>query len=868
MTNNLKTFLSIVFSILLCSGITIVSFSGDVFADKIIVELDRKVYTWTDKVYITIVAPEFNLNDESIDEIGTNGSGKITVSTRNHSIEDYKLVETSTNSGIFWGYVILTGFTHNAGGDPNTNGNEVITQTSTGNGNIDGVLSASNYDGIQVIFELSEDEAIVGSALIRWNIGEVQWLDEVYDADVMGIVRVIDRDMNLNPEKMDMFDIHIWSDFDVGGITLTVTETNEATGIFQGNVHFSTTGQSHDNFLVISPGNTVTAEYKDHTLPDPYTTVDKLNIYGITTIVGDSIPTINPKITLDKKSYTWTDKVSITVDEPEFNSDSNKIESIGISDENRIKISTRGGHTLHNYELVETGKDTGIFSGYVILTGFLHDADGNKRTGDKDGHDTDPITNDSGQGRGFLESSDNDAISVSIQSGEETIIDSALIKWNIGESQWLEASYLDSGTGIVRVIDPDMNLNPESVDNFDVDVWSDSDVSGINLTVTETNDATGVFEGTVFFTSTDNSSGHRLQVIAGDTITIEYEDNTLPSPYTTADELDIVATSLIGSVAVLPFEKLLPDYLSIVLKNSKIVNGFGSKIDTIFPEQQVQVTSELFNISNIEQPFSYVVKVIDNFGNTAQPKWITGILHPYQSLMPSLSWTPKDSGEYVITIEVWNNHVDKILLSKPTNISVMVEGDIISEQKLSEQHELFVPAKISEIQPHSSHSVKELGIASFVDQTKDPQYYVDRYNNEVNYKKWFDDNYPEYDSIYKAVDFDESKTESHESICGDETQLVDGVCQIVNLHLEPSSATDLNPKCGTGTDLVDGVCQIVNLHLEPSSATDLNPKCGTGTDLVDGVCQIVDSPVKSKHIKKSNSFNFSDMFSFFENIFN
>ncbi|KFM19324.1 fibronectin type III domain-containing protein [Marine Group I thaumarchaeote SCGC RSA3] len=29
--------------------------------------------------------------------------------------------------------------------------------------------------------------------------------------------------------------------------------------------------------------------------------------------------------------------------------------------------------------------------------------------------------------------------------------------------------------------------------------------------------------------------------------------------------------------------------------------------------------------------------------------------------------------------------------------------------------------------------------------------YVDRYNDEAGYKKWFDDNYPEYSSIYQAV---------------------------------------------------------------------------------------------------------------------
>jgi len=46
---------------------------------------------------------------------------------------------------------------------------------------------------------------------------------------------------------------------------------------------------------------------------------------------------------------------------------------------------------------------------------------------------------------------------------------------------------------------------------------------------------------------------------------------------------------------------------------------------------------------------------------------------------------------------------------------------------------------------------KKSKIASFVDKTKDPKSYVDRYNNEPKYKEWFDENYPQYDSIEQAV---------------------------------------------------------------------------------------------------------------------
>ena len=73
--------------------------------------------------------------------------------------------------------------------------------------------------------------------------------------------------------------------------------------------------------------------------------------------------------------------------------------------------------------------------------------------------------------------------------------------------------------------------------------------------------------------------------------------------------------------------------------------------------------------------------------------------------------------------------------------------------------------------------------ASFVDTTKDPQSYVDRYNNEENYKEWFDTNYPQYSSIYQAVGLDEPEAEIViEKVfgeCGTGTELIDGKCTIV-----------------------------------------------------------------------------------------
>lgn len=366
-------------------------------------------------------------------------------------------------------------------------------------------------------------------------------------------------------------------------------------------------------------------------------------------------------IELDQKVYTWTDKVYITIVAPDHNYDSDLVDEIGNTDTDPIKISTRG-HDLDEYKLVETGVDTGIFTGEVILTGFApHDADG-----DGELYDARDITGGSGPTSGLLETNNDDGLSVSFEYSEDTtIVASALVRWNIGEVQWLESSYPATGSGIVRVIDPDMNLNPEAVDNFDVNVWSDSDAGGIDLTVTETNEATGIFEGTVAFQTETESSGHRLRAAEGDTVTAEYEDRTLPDPYNTVDDLDITATTLIGTV-VPPLERA-------PATNLRAVDSFGNSLDTVSVDQQVQLMADLMNGQDRNQAFAYLVQVQDANGVVVSLAWITGTLTPGQSFSPAGSWTPDMAGTYTATAFVWESLDNPTALSPPVSTTITVE---------------------------------------------------------------------------------------------------------------------------------------------------------------------------------------------------
>jgi len=71
-------------------------------------------------------------------------------------------------------------------------------------------------------------------------------------------------------------------------------------------------------------------------------------------------------------------------------------------------------------------------------------------------------------------------------------------------------------------------------------------------------------------------------------------------------------------------------------------------------------------------------------------------------------------------------------------------------------------------------------IASFVDPTKDPQYYIDRYNNELAYKEWFDSNYLDI-TIEEAVGLTK--------IIEEPKQIVE-ISQFINPDIDPQYYID------------------------------------------------------------------------------
>ena len=406
-----------------------------------------------------------------------------------------------------------------------------------------------------------------------------------------------------------------------------------------------------------------------------------------------------PAIFLDKTVYSWTDMVHIAVFAPNYNLNSNEIDVIGNSIQNPVTISTKH-HTLDQYKLVETGPNTDIFTGHIILTGFKHDADGSKRTGDKNGYDTNPRTGDGngttiglGPTNGFLENTNDDEITASFKfSKDRTVFTSSTISWNIGTVQLFgevadkveldEHSVYSIIGGIIpiRVIDPDMNLNPERPDDFDLGVWSDTDSSGVDSTVTETGNTTGIFEGTIYTTSYPQG-GHMLVVDVGDTINVEYEDHTLPNQHTNNTDVLYVVESALHSKPPLKRISIIDLRVSDTLNNGVVDDTTGHK--------PIQITAEIRNNQKQSQEFVYIIQIHNSNNETVFLDWIkhepskrpsggiydlinakkTQEKHGIPSV--TVSWLPDDpSDTYTVTAFVWKSLVNAAPLSPTSEIII------------------------------------------------------------------------------------------------------------------------------------------------------------------------------------------------------
>jgi hypothetical protein len=306
-------------------------------------------------------------------------------------------------------------------------------------------------------------------------------------------------------------------------------------------------------------------------------------VLGISVLSSLFVSDVYASIYFDKDVYTWTDKINIRVTEHGVDSEGTQ-----------VKIYT-SNHELKNYTLAKAGN--GLFTGEITLTGFSHDV-----TGDGES-DTNPKTIGDGPNNSFLESGRDDAFTLSIRftDGHE-IRKTAKINWNIGTIDF-DRLFTDPREYIyIKVHDVDMNLNPESRDKIPIQVFSDSDKSGLVIDARELPDTPGTFVTGFSISPQHDSKGNRLFALSDDTVYVQYDDHTLPKPYGIDDDLAV-------SVELPPFplEQLDGKKVEWSQANYRTKNGTSSAKIIVTDSEQNKfadgidtVKATIFSDSSIE----------------------------------------------------------------------------------------------------------------------------------------------------------------------------------------------------------------------------------------------------------------------------
>ena len=245
------------------------------------------------------------------------------------------------------------------------------------------------------------------------------------------------------------------------------------------------------------------------------------------------------------------------------------------------------------------------------------------------------------------------------------MVESVPVSWNVGEVDFLKELFFLDDSVIVRVVDVDMNLNPEALDVVPISLFSDSDIAGIEVNAVETSESSGSFIATISTSQNSPSSGSNLYVLPGDEIFATYDDHTLPKPFSKSDHFEIDSSTKVDSY--------IPYVQRLGISSPGFSDNVGNILESISSDTQIQIVGSVVNNHDLKQKFVYLFQVKNNDGFVEHVSWIQGDLLTHQELDVSQSWTPKKQGVYVVESFVWNSIGNPIALSPMTLMSVTVE---------------------------------------------------------------------------------------------------------------------------------------------------------------------------------------------------
>jgi hypothetical protein len=148
-----------------------------------------------------------------------------------------------------------------------------------------------------------------------------------------------------------------------------------------------------------------------------------------------------------------------------------------------------------------------------------------------------------------------------------------------------------------------------------------------------------------------------LRVSPGDTIYAKYWDYSLPKPYSTEDQKEIVATTKVNDLA---FDTTIPLEVS-----TEITDSNGKTLHHCIKGENVKIKT---NVSNTkDEPVSaYIITQIKDSNNVTQHvSWSAINIAPGKTSDINSEWIMKNDGVHTFEIFIWSSLWNQNPMSEP-----------------------------------------------------------------------------------------------------------------------------------------------------------------------------------------------------------
>jgi len=358
---------------------------------------------------------------------------------------------------------------------------------------------------------------------------------------------------------------------------------------------------------------------------------------------GSSVNNVVARLDTDKDEVSLGNDLTIILVEPDANIDSRSIDEIPFSailistdkfDETSLDevIDVTGIRTSYS-SLRETEFNSGVFK--VTLESI------NSKLADRNSQIRITFFDDTSPGSGPIRiekavSVVPGKISITLDKNEYSPFDEARIE--------LVAQSFNADRNKVDVLGGKVIVSTSSGHSF-------------FPTMTETGTSTGIFVGKVKLTADQNEKQGDLLVKGGESVRVSA--GIFPG-------LDVTAFARIYE----PPSSMEPKSGIISVSAPRILTPDNT--DTVKIGANATIMASITNAKLGEQPFVFIVQVIDARGFTSELSFVTGKIMPEQSMNINHMWIPSASGTYTVRVFVWDTLIQPQVLTPSKNVVIAV----------------------------------------------------------------------------------------------------------------------------------------------------------------------------------------------------